>query len=265
MGYEVHDGVCIDIDECNQTSPCDSTSSNCINMNGTYECVCKDGYQKDKSTGICLACQDGMYGKNCSKLCQCSPAMCNKTTGCQSPCENSGFTGADCDENVNECQINGICGAANCNDTHGSYYCYCPQWFQLMGSNTNIKCSVIDACQYNVTDGGTQLVNGTCVNNGVCKNGTNLAAPGTFACECAPGFDGKFCEHDIDECLSNNCDLKTQHCVDQINGFYCACNPGVSGPGCNFFGTVVFYLVVIFHLIVTSLYFLGTVFTSRCR
>ena len=40
-----------DIDECAQGNPCTDTHSECKNVDGSYNCQCKDGFEK--KDGIC--------------------------------------------------------------------------------------------------------------------------------------------------------------------------------------------------------------------
>lgn len=50
-------GMCVDINECATGShTCDNTTEECINLPGTYECICKFGFSKD------------IYNKTCSKI-----------------------------------------------------------------------------------------------------------------------------------------------------------------------------------------------------
>ena len=42
-----------DIDEC-KYEPCDIRYAICLNLNGTYICKCKPGYNVTKSTDVCL-------------------------------------------------------------------------------------------------------------------------------------------------------------------------------------------------------------------
>ena len=48
----------------------------------------------------------------------------------------------------------------------------------------------------------------------------------------SPGFTGKRCETNIDECINNPCGINGE-CTDDINGFKCLCNSGFSGQTCN--------------------------------
>ncbi|XP_048408832.1 coagulation factor IX-like isoform X2 [Stegostoma tigrinum] len=57
-----------------------------------------------------------------------------------------------------------------------------------------------------------------CENNGLCVD-----LHGEFYCKCLGGFNGTYCEQDINECdLMNPCPSGTT-CVDGINKFTCNC------------------------------------------
>ncbi len=53
-----------------------------------------------------------------------------------------------------------------------------------------------------------------------------------FSCECVPGFTGKDCDIDINECLKVAC-VGNATCIHGINEYECACNPGFEGSNCT--------------------------------
>jgi protein crumbs len=67
-----------------------------------------------------------------------------------------------------------------------------------------------------------------CRNSGLCKDLFNLRK-----CECAPGWEGEYCEINIDECVNNKDCGSNGQCVDGINSFSCACRDGFGGPFCS--------------------------------
>lgn len=44
-------------------------------------------------------------------------------------------------------------------------------------------------------------------------------------CECAPGYSGKLCQTDNDDCAAHKCRHGAQ-CVDAVNGYTCICPQG---------------------------------------
>ncbi|VDM62043.1 unnamed protein product [Angiostrongylus costaricensis] len=52
-----------------------------------------------------------------------------------------------------------------------------------------------------------------------------------FACECPPGFEGEYCEININECSRTNCGRG--YCFDGIGVARCYCDPGYTGPDCD--------------------------------
>lgn len=51
-------------------------------------------------------------------------------------------------------------------------------------------------------------------------------------CECPPGFTGKNCSDNIDDCKSHVC-LNGATCVDAVGSYTCMCAPGFSGQFCE--------------------------------
>ncbi|XP_071134216.1 fibropellin-3-like [Mytilus edulis] len=64
-----------------------------------------------------------------------------------------------------------------------------------------------------------------------CLHGTCLPAANGYICYCEPGFTGKNCEIDEDDCEREPCSYGT--CVDEINGYTCVCNVLFHGKNCS--------------------------------
>lgn len=96
-----------------------------------------------------------------------------------------------------------------------------------------------------------------CYSNGDCQPKTGSPYPCQdvqratnftqyYYCKCEPGWEGEFCEINIDECATNPCD-SPYVCTDGINSYTCACH--VSDPDCDALPPWVFALIAIGALI----------------
>ncbi|CAD5120106.1 DgyrCDS8684 [Dimorphilus gyrociliatus] len=219
-GTEDGTGVtdCNDINECSDSSKnlCDETNGGCIDINGGYNCTCKDGFQLDNDKISCNACPSGRWGKDCANICNCksSSTECNTSTGCKE-CKD-GFEGGHCN-NINECNktANGGCDSnSECKDTIGSFNCLCKKGYKR--GSTALVCVEINECD-----------SSPCQNDGECIDKLN-----EFECKCKPGFQGLTCGGNIDECESKPC-MNNGECVDKVNDYFCNCTSEYTGKNCE--------------------------------
>ena len=106
-------------------------------------------------------------------------------------------------------------------------------------------------CDLNCTNGGTPLsdcsacqcvpgYNGTfcdinineCSPDPCLNDGTCSDGIDSYNCSCITGFTGTDCETNIDECSSNPCQ-NGGSCTDLINDYNCTCDPVFSGRNCS--------------------------------
>uniref|UniRef100_A0A1A8M180 Growth arrest-specific 6 n=1 Tax=Nothobranchius pienaari TaxID=704102 RepID=A0A1A8M180_9TELE len=145
---------------------------------------------------------------------QCSPSPCNArgTVRCEDKKGDflchcfTGWTGASCENDVDECieKGNGGCDQ-ECNNTIGSYRCSCHQGYMLVGRH---MCYDVDECE-DVSVCGTAR----------CENYV-----GSYDCLCDIGYaydnGSKSCV-DVDECESGVCEGE---CLNTPGSFRCFCD-----------------------------------------
>ncbi|CAH1253577.1 FCGBP [Branchiostoma lanceolatum] len=281
-GYVLSGGDCVTRQQCGCTrgghyyAVGETWGEGC---NRHCECVSKNNIQctdvgcdQNAFCGI----QNGIQGCHCNSGYQGNGSYCEFVDACQnSPCHNgactndnsggyvcacaSGWTGTDCDEDVDECSKGShSCHAnATCSNTEGSYTCTCRDGFVGDGQS----CADIDEClsgthgchgdmtctntigSYICACPGGFVTNGNvCTDIDECASGAHSChpdayctnTPGGFNCTCMPGYqgNGQACT-DINECTtgSHNCDKQHGICTNMVGGFTCKCEEGYSGDG----------------------------------
>ena len=91
----------------------------------------------------------GYTGSNCeTNIDDCAGLPCLNNASCidlvnsyRCDCSGTGFEGFNCQVNINECLGNPCMNNARCNDTLGDYSCICP------GSYCGKDCQRTDPCQ----------------------------------------------------------------------------------------------------------------------
>ncbi|CAF3464123.1 unnamed protein product [Rotaria sp. Silwood1] len=138
---------------------------------------------------------------------------CNCTTGFQHSPINNNLTHC---EDINECKNSKTCGEhQRCNNTIGSYICFCENGYETITSANGIICQDKNEC----------------IDDHICSNGYCINTNGSFECICNPGFrhdvfNSLHCE-DINECLSShNCTGDNEICENTHGSFRCVCAHG---------------------------------------
>ncbi|XP_054708894.1 LOW QUALITY PROTEIN: fibulin-1-like [Uloborus diversus] len=235
---------CADIDECvEELDRCNRLTHNCLNLNGSYECVvkpnvqtCPPGFRADDITGNCVDVNECIEGHKC----QAGREQCVNVAGgyrCQQlAVQRSCPIGRRFNSTTNSCEDVDECSerSHSCNpETHycvnaiGSYRCAakvtCPHGFRW--SEHSRKCDEINECLEGTDDCDRRTQN--CVNT-----------VGSFQCHskapqqvqrCGTGY---FYNGSIDSCVDvNECiDLHVcqagQTCENTQGSYRCICPQG---------------------------------------
>nr|XP_022323001.1 fibrillin-1-like isoform X2 [Crassostrea virginica] len=249
-----------DIDECNDTTNAICpTNSECENLNGTYRCICNDGFSM--AEGQCVSCSSSTFGRNCGKQCTCefrNTLSCDKMNGTCYCYE--GWEGIHCSEDVKECtHYPSICGNnAICQETNGSYTCLCNDGYEktLEGLCENTNECVLGTNNHNCSENAECMdtmgsFNCTCkpgfkgdgFNCIACNNATfgvqcsevcNCLMENTFDCNditgkcaCKGNWNGSRCEIHVEDCINGSavCDLRKEKCAKEngTDNHFCVC------------------------------------------
>ena len=70
-----------------------------------------------------------------------------------------------------------------------------------------------------------------CISSPFCGHGQCVDRLNYFICACDPGYTGINCTTEVDECSSNPCLNMT--CTDHVNSYSCTCEDNETGPHCD--------------------------------
>ncbi|XP_064633745.1 uncharacterized protein LOC135491680 [Lineus longissimus] len=211
--------TCSDMDEC-LSSPCDVRTSDCKNTVGSFECVCKTGYESALSKRLCLdidECAKGTHNCNASSVCVNSPGGFY----CKCP-DGSNMEGNIC-EDINECisDWTNKCDKENgvCENKSPGYSCKCKDGFDGNG----LLCTGVETCNMDERK--------ACPPYSACTKSPGDLKP---TCTCYRGYRMSFgnCT-DIDECSEPGtpCVNQLATCRNLVPGFECICKTGYTGNG----------------------------------
>uniref|UniRef100_A0A6Q2X112 Neurogenic locus notch homolog protein 1 n=1 Tax=Esox lucius TaxID=8010 RepID=A0A6Q2X112_ESOLU len=235
------------IDDC-ASAACDKGAT-CHDRVASFYCQCPPG-----RTGLLCHLNDACISNPCQKGSNCDNNPVTGNAICTCPL---GYFGAACDQDVDECSL-GMASRTTVRGSHGpplpqinTSICCIRRYLLSNPCQNNGKC--IDKintfhygiasftcycrpgytgprCEFNINECLSQ----PCRNGGACQDREN-----SYICTCPKGTAGQTlslllgtnCEVNLDDCESKPCKYGT--CIDKINGYECACEPGYSGTMCN--------------------------------
>ncbi|XP_030896409.1 delta-like protein 1 isoform X2 [Leptonychotes weddellii] len=216
----------------------DLHSSGRTDLKYSYRFVCDEHYYGEGCSVFCRprddafghftcgergekVCNPGWKGQYCTehlnycthhKPCR-NGATCTNTGQGSYTCScRPGYSGANCETEIDECGTSPCRNGGSCTDLENSYSCTCPPGFY--GRICELSAM---AC-----------ADGPCFNGGRCSDNPE----GGYTCRCPVGFSGFNCEKKVDPCSSSPCSNGAQ-CVDLGDAYLCRCQAGFSGRHCE--------------------------------
>ncbi|XP_058822822.1 protein crumbs isoform X2 [Topomyia yanbarensis] len=218
----------------------------CSNPSEKYACDCPAGYESDD----CSQNIDECLTANCTNNSTCIDGVASFTCRCL-----EGYEGDLCEFEIDECMSNPCHNGGTCTDLVAGYQCQCTEEY------AGLQCDTfrLVTCENQPCRNGSVCIDGfnsTTGNNFTCSCKTGFAGPlcdtpfclleecrndavciandeNVPICRCTPGYTGRFCEIEIDECESAPC-LNGGQCIDFINIYRCNCSgTGFEGLNCE--------------------------------
>ena len=212
-------------DYCN-SGPCQN-GAECRGDPTGYQCICPNGWRGDN-------CEVDYNECILPGLCQ-HAGRCSESTSDPSvpPGEfvcacSSGFGGDRCGDITDHCALatvaEGCQNSGVCSNSLTAFKCRCGAGFAGDRCELDIDECASHPCQHDAVclDSSTSSV----VLSGL--GFTDRILSDAFSCSCTPGFRGKTCANDVNECLTHPC-VNGAVCSDLVNDFACNC-------GDTFFG-----------------------------
>ncbi|KAI5634562.1 EGF-like domain-containing protein [Phthorimaea operculella] len=202
-----------DVDDC-ASAPC-AHGATCRDLVNAFACECASGWTGNTCTDDVDECATIREGSETTTtdtpLGPCvNAAACNNTAGGYSCTCLAGWTGRDCEVNVDDCTGQCLHGAT-CIDLVDDFHCACAAGYAGR------------TCARDIDDCASR----PCRNGGECVDLLDA-----YRCICPVGFSGKDCEDDRDHCAGNPCGNGAP-CYTAQSDYYCHCAPGWTGKNCT--------------------------------
>lgn len=173
-GYIKKGSSCVDADECERYGVCRQYANTiCQNKPGSFQCVCKSGYEKT-SSGACKDTDECSENKDICKHLPNSKCV-NTEASFKCQCKTGFIRQQDkCVVDTASCK----CGLnQECYSSEGLTFCRCKKGFR----NEEGRCKDIDECRNGLYK---------CMTNSRCLN-----VPGSYICQCDIGYTkrGQYC------------------------------------------------------------------------
>lgn len=239
-----------DIDECQLNNG--NCSHTCENTPGSYRCSCPTGFELGPGRRKCRDIDE------CSKNPDiCKNGICKNTLGsykcqCSAGYEKSPENDTICVD-INECSQGSSNNCQqNCSNFDGGYQCGCNDGYRLDEKDKK-SCLDIDECEIMETIKRRRLQSNksksmlstyglkgklaTCVSSNTEKC-TNTIGSFTCSCkksfqgryceigDCPPGFKGKDCNIDVNECEEYGACSRAHQCTNLKGSYKCSCEKG---------------------------------------
>ncbi|PNF36740.1 Protein crumbs [Cryptotermes secundus] len=227
-----------------------SNGGHCADPAESYVCNCSAGFEGDGCTANINECEQN----RCENNATCIDGIANYTCHCQ-----QGWEGWLCDVDIDECTSNPCQHGGTCINGLGKFECNCTdEYMGLYCENFKLITCDNSPCLNGSTC--TDVKNSktgdnftcTCMEGFVgpvcnkpycmeqpCQHGGTCDLTGVAPlCRCYPGYRGKYCEEDINECAegpdkASPC-KNGANCTDGINNYICNCSgTGYKGLNCT--------------------------------